>query len=117
MTRTELANWCLAASAFVLVALICVRVGALADNSAKAEMVVTSGTVTMLSTQGNRPDQEIVYVLDSQQRMLNAYELDPNRGIFQLLGQLDIGATFDRYMAGGAEQPAAAPGAGPRRPR
>jgi len=116
MTRTELANWCLAASALVLAALVCVRVAAMADNSAKAEMVVSSGTVTMLSTQGNRPDQEIIYVLDSQQRMLNAYELEPNRQIFQLLGQLDVGATFDRYLAGGAEVPAAAPG-GARRPR
>lgn len=105
MTRTRLACYCLLASAFILAALVLVQASRYVDNTARADQVVTKDTVTMITASSHRADSEIIYVLESEQRMLMAYMLDPNREVLQLLkgGTMDVGRSFQRFMRGGAD--------------
>lgn len=103
MTRTQLACISLIASAFVLGALVLDRVAdRLPQNQAQAEMVISKDNITKLTTQFEA-DSELVYVLDGRQELLLAYLVDPNRGILQLVGRLNLARVFERQVddAGG----------------
>lgn len=105
MNRVQMACYSLLASAFILAALVFVQASRLADNRAHAEMTITKGTVTMLSTQSWQADTELVYVLDSRSGVLMCYTLEPNRKIIELLpgGALHVPTAFDLMVA---QQPA-----------
>ena len=98
MTRTELACYCLLASAFVLGAMLMFQVSRYVENTAHAEMVTTARSVSVLSTRADT-DREMLYVLDSRNELLLGYLLDPNRRRFEFMGKLDI---RDIMQRGGA---------------
>jgi len=102
MTRIQTACCCLAASAFVLAALVMVQASHFADNKAQAEMVVNKDTFTLMSAQF-RTDSEIIYVLDSRNERLLAYLLDPNQRVIKLLpnGALPLPRAFEQYVRAG----------------
>lgn len=101
MTRTQLACLCLVASAFMLGAMVLSELGdKLPQNEARAEMVVSKDSLTMLTTQ-YQADSELVYVLDNQQDLLLAYMI--NRNNIELLGRLNLSRIFRREAEGGQQ--------------
>lgn len=113
MKRIDTACYGLVASAFVLTALLLVQVARLSDQRAHAEMVVTKGTITMVTTVF-RSDSEVLYVLDSKNERLLAYMMDPNKKTIELLpgGMLDLAKDFDaaaERATGGAGRPGTRP--------
>lgn len=80
-------------SAGVLAALIVVQGAGMLDSPAKAEMSVTSGAYSMMTTDGG--NEEILVVVDSRQESLMVYKVF-NRERLQLLDREDLGVLFTR---------------------
>ncbi len=99
MTRTELASYCLLASAFVLGAMLMIQVSRYVENEAQADMVTNARSVTVLSVKADN-DRELLAVLDSRNEQLLGYMLDPNKREFRLMDALNVREILDR--AGGA---------------
>lgn len=111
MNRTTSACYLMLASAFVLSALALLQASSLIENRAHAEMVVSKGTVTMVTTQFSG-DSEILYVLDSSRSRLFAYVHDPSKRTIVLLDSVDISRAFagggggdEKETRGGGRKP------------
>ena len=94
-------TYVLMASAFVLAALVIIQTSRVAtiNEAHAADMTVTKDFVTMLSTQATT-DSDIVYLLDSRNERLAAYQVDPNNRIIRAVTAFDIG----RYIQGGGRR-------------
>ncbi len=80
------------ASAFIIAALVLVTAGQRSGNPAHAEMVSSRGDYIMMTTGSGRGDAEVLYVIDTRQHVLYAYEVeDGRRGVISLRdgGSLD----------------------------
>lgn len=96
MNRTELACYCLIASAFVLGGLVLIQADRIVpSNEAQAEMVVNKDNLTVLTTEV-APGREIVYILDNRSEQLLAYELDPNKKVVELRDKLDVADNMEK---------------------
>lgn len=94
MTRTQLASYCLLASAFVLGAILLVQVSRYVENEARADMVTNARSVTVLSVKTN--NGELLAILDSRNEILLGYLLDASRREFKLMDALNIREILSR---------------------
>ena len=94
-TTQQRGGW-LWVSAGVLTSLILIQGAGLLDTPAQAEMTSTSGTYTIMTTDGG--NDEVVVVVDSSQEALMVYTSDRNQGL-DLLDREDLGALFERARA------------------
>ena len=108
-TRTQAADTAMAASvqparsggwlwvsAAVLAALIIVQGAGLLDSKASAEMAISTGAYSMMTTDGG--NDEIVVIVDSSQESLMVYRTDRNMWL-QLLEREDLAGLFERARA------------------
>jgi len=107
MDRTKLACFGLLASAFVLAALLIVRLPAVLP-AAQAHMVDDKDRFSIMTAQ-TRANQESLFVIDQLNEKLLVYDLDVARGAgagvagsLQLMGApLDLGRLFGNTTVGG----------------
>ena len=106
MDRTKLACFGLLASAFVLAALLIVRLPAVLP-AAQAHMVDDKDRFSIMTAQ-TRAGQESLFVIDELNEKLMVYDLDSGRGgagvagSLQLMGSpLDLGRIFGNATVGG----------------
>ncbi len=94
MNRIQTACYCLLASAFILTGMLVVRTAGLWESTAQAEMVDSKGAATVLTAEVNNKT-EALFVLDSKNETLLAYQFDPNRKQNILLAKMDLKATIE----------------------
>lgn len=95
VASTQRGGW-LWVSAGVLAALIVVQGAGLLDAPAHAEMAITSGSYTMVTTDGG--NDEILAVVDSRQESLMIYRSFSNNRV-QLLDRENLATLFERARA------------------
>lgn len=95
VASTQRGGW-LWVSAGVLAALIVVQGAGLLDAPAQAEMAITSGSYTMVTTDGG--NDEILAVVDSRQESLMIYRSFSNNRV-QLLDRENLATLFERARA------------------
>lgn len=83
-------------SAGVLAALTLVQGAGLLDSAASAEMAISSGAYSMITTDGG--NDEILAIVDSSQESLLIYR-STNAGAVHLLDREDLAALFERARA------------------
>ncbi len=98
MTRTKLASYCLLASAFVLGAMLMIQVAGYVENEARADMVTTARSVSILSARTD--NGELLAILDSRNEMLMGYLLDASRREFKLMDALNVREVLSRGGGG-----------------
>lgn len=79
MTRTTSMNSSTAvlwASAFVIAALVIIQAGRLQSNPAHAEMAIHHDDFTLLTTRYGSGDNKMLYVINSRDQILLAYEIE-----------------------------------------
>jgi hypothetical protein len=73
------------ASAFVIAALTIIQAGRLQSNPAHAEMAVRYDDFTLLTTRYGSGDNKMLYIINSRDQMLLAYEVeDAQRNLLTL---------------------------------
>jgi hypothetical protein len=113
MKRTEVAFYSLLASALIIGALVMVKASQFTHSNAYAEMNVSKGSVSVLSTSINSSaPEEMLFVLDSQNGTLLGYLVQPSRTRIELMATLDVASLIEQGLAQGA-----AGGNTPRRTR
>ena len=93
MNRTQLACLCLLASAFVLAALLIVRLPRLTP-SAQAGLVDDKGRFNIMTVQ-TRATQESLLVIDQVNEKLLVYDIVQGRGAPGTFGRLNLLAVID----------------------
>lgn len=83
-------------SAGVLAALILVQGGGFFESTARAEMATTSGSYSIMTTDGG--NDEILVVVDSRQESLMVYRTMNNRSL-KLLEREELSSLFARARA------------------
>ena len=94
-SNRDRAGW-LWVSAGVLAALIVVQGAGMLDTPAQAEMSSSSGSYTLMTTDGG--NDELLFVVDSGQESLLVYKTDRGQGT-QLLEREDLAGLFSRARA------------------
>lgn len=96
MKLTEFACYLMIASAFVLGAILLEKADQrfALEPHANAEMVISKGLFTVMSTRG-KSNEEYVYLLDTRSSMLICYQFSASKKRLDVVGQLDIGRAVD----------------------
>ncbi len=99
MKLTQIACCLLLASAFVLGAVLIDRVDdrVALEPQAQAEMVISQGLFTVMST-GGKSNEEYVYLLDTRSSMLVCYEFSASKKRLEVVGTLDVGRTIQMAL-------------------
>jgi len=101
MNRIHLAGYSLLASAFVLAAMLIVQIdrkGISAVSEAEAGMVLSKGSVSMLTAE-TRSDEESVFIIENSSETMLIYLLDLQRKEMNLEVIVDLAAAFGRNRA------------------
>lgn len=86
------------ASAFVIAALVIVQAGRMPSNPAHAEMAIQHDDFTLLTTRYGSGDNKMLFVMNSRDQILLAYEIeDAQRNILTLR---DGGSIENLFRAG-----------------
>jgi hypothetical protein len=95
MKRTQVAQYSLLASAFVLAALTLLQASRLIDNRAQAAMAVNKDAVTMITAESPLGGgDEILYILDSSRGRLFAYSYNLNNKAIEPFAVMEIASAF-----------------------
>ncbi len=94
MTRTQMASYCLLASAFILGAMLVVKASQFVNNPVMANTSATKGTIAQVTAEATSK-RNVLVVLNSTNNRLLAYETDNNRREIKLIASLDISRVVD----------------------
>ena len=100
MTRTQLAGYCLIASAFVLGGLLVVMAGPRLASEAEASLVITQENFTLLTAK-TRSDEEALFLIDNATQRLLIYRMDMRTKDVELVDAHDLTKIMAKALGSG----------------
>lgn len=100
MNGIQVACWSLAASAFLLGGILVAELGSLQGNQAKANMVIDRDNFALMTAR-TEVGGESLFVLDNIHGELLIYTMDVPNHRLNLVGSVNLNATFGQQQQGG----------------